>query len=106
MEIDKPALNERVEALRLKTDDQFSGWAIEGALRALADTLSEISNADNGQEPSCSCPDSNPGNRVCWVSIRQSGPASGAIPHDLMGLIKPNPGDQEAELAIRYMRSL
>jgi len=33
----KPSLAESVAALRLKVDDQFSGWAIDGALRALAD---------------------------------------------------------------------
>jgi hypothetical protein len=38
MEGTKATLKERVEALKLKTDDQFSGWAIEGALRALADS--------------------------------------------------------------------
>lgn len=37
MEINKPTLDERVAALRLKINDQFSGWTIEGALRALAD---------------------------------------------------------------------
>jgi hypothetical protein len=37
MEIDKTTLSERVAALKLKTDNQFSVWAIEGALRALAD---------------------------------------------------------------------
>lgn len=37
METNKRALNEEVEALRPKAIDQFSGWVIEGALRALAD---------------------------------------------------------------------
>jgi hypothetical protein len=30
-------LRTAVAAFRLKVDDQFSGWAIDGALRALAD---------------------------------------------------------------------
>src|SRR6202051_3163930 len=37
MDSDKPTLGETVAALKLKIDDQFSGWAIEGSLRALAD---------------------------------------------------------------------
>lgn len=37
MEIKKLTLNESVVALKNKSDDQFSGWALEGALRALAD---------------------------------------------------------------------
>ncbi len=37
MDSDKPTLAETVAALKLKVDDEFSGWAIDGALRALAD---------------------------------------------------------------------
>lgn len=37
MDGDKHILAETVAALKLKVDDQFSGWAIEGSLRALAD---------------------------------------------------------------------
>src|SRR6202034_1845947 len=37
MEIRQDPLKERVEALGLKLPDKFSGWAIEGALRALKD---------------------------------------------------------------------
>jgi hypothetical protein len=37
MEDKRPTLKERVDALKLKTDDEFSGLAIDGALRALAD---------------------------------------------------------------------
>jgi len=38
VESDKHTLAETVAALRLKVDDQFSGWAIDGALRALTDS--------------------------------------------------------------------
>ena len=37
MEINPQPLNERVEALGIKLADKFSGWAIDGALRALKD---------------------------------------------------------------------
>lgn len=37
MEINRTAPDQSVAALRLKVSDQFSGWAIDGALRALAD---------------------------------------------------------------------
>jgi len=37
MEINPDQLNERVAALGLKLGDKFSGWAIDGALRALKD---------------------------------------------------------------------
>lgn len=37
MENHPSGLMEKVAALKVKVDDQFSGWAIEGAMRALAD---------------------------------------------------------------------